>query len=128
MIRPLVVLVCFTCLAQATAAPSACAADPELAAKCEKIAHMRIGSSGVTRAQADLLADAYFRIYLGGCGGPETAQRMNGYWKVATVVGYGGAPDEPFRIDRANGKVSCRGKPTLLPKDFPSAFVREYSH
>ena len=101
---------------------------PHIRAACEKIAHMRIGSDGVTRAQANLLADAYFQIYLGGCGGAEPVQSMKGHWSAPVIVGYAGVRDGAFRIDRLTGAVSYRGRPTLYPKDFPRAFLQEYSH
>jgi hypothetical protein len=110
------------------AAPQAYTYYPQIRAACEKIAHMKIGRDGVTRAQADLLADTYFRIYLGGCGGPDPAQSKNGYWSAPVVVGYAGSHEGAFRIDQLTGAVSYRDRPTLYPKDFLRAFLREYSH
>jgi hypothetical protein len=100
---------------------------PEIRASCEKVAHMRIGPSGVTRTQADLLADTYFQIFLGQCGGSGPVQQMRDHWSAPVVVGIAGAHDGALRIDRFTGAVSYHRKPTLLPKDFPSAFFREYS-
>jgi len=88
---------------------------------------MRIVPSGVTRAQANLLADTYFQIYLGQCGGAEPVQQTKGYWSAPVVVGYAGVRDGALRIDSSTGAVSYRDKPTLHPKDFPRAFLREYS-
>jgi hypothetical protein len=110
------------------AGPPAYTYYPDIRAACEKIAHMRIGPGGVTRAQANLLADTYFQIYLGQCGGAEPVQQMKGFWNAPVVVGYAGVRDGALRIDRPTGVVSYRDKPTLLPKDFPHAFLREYAH
>jgi hypothetical protein len=110
------------------AAPPAYTYYPHIRAACEKIAHMRIAPSGVTRGQANLLADTYFQIYLGQCGGAEPVQAMKGYWSAAVIVGYAGVREGAFRIDRLTGAVSYRGRPSLYPKDFPHAFLQEYSH
>lgn len=114
--------------ASLAAAPPAYVYYPELGGACQKIANMTIGPTGVSRAQANLLADTYFRIYLGGCGGTEPAQQMKDYWRAPVVVGFGAVHDGALRIDRLTGAVSYRGHPTLHPKDFPNAFLREYSH
>ena len=115
-------------VASLEAAPPASVYYPELRVACQKIARMSMGPAGVTRAQANLLADTYFQIYLGQCGGAEPVQQMKGYWSAPVVVGYAGVRDGALRIDRLTGAVSYRDRPTLYPKDFPRAFSREYSH
>jgi hypothetical protein len=100
----------------------------ELDAACRKAAHLRIGPEGISTAQADLLADTYFQVYFGLCGGPERPQQHVHYWSVPILVGYAGARVGAIRIDRFTGATSYPGKPTVYPKDFPHALSREYPH
>lgn len=109
-------------------AEQAVSADHELASACRKAARMIIGRNGVTRAQADLLAETYFQIYYGSCGGALRAQQHERYWSAPILVGPAGVEDGAIRVDRITGAVSHPGKPTVYPKDFPHALSREYSH
>jgi hypothetical protein len=86
---------------------------------------MKVGLHGVTREQADSLADMYFQIYFGACGGPERAQLRNHYWNVPILIGYAGARAGAIHVSRSAGAVSYPGKPTLYPRDFPRALSLE---
>jgi hypothetical protein len=92
--------------------------DPYLQGQRQKAAHIAIGREGVTRKQAELLAEVYFFSEVNGCGGPDAPVKRGRDWIVPVRVGYAGALAGALRIHGSTGAVSYAGHPTRLPKDF----------
>lgn len=74
------------------------------------------------KARATLLARAYFRRHLGGCGGASRPIDRGTRWLFTTQVGYEGSPGPDIFVDKRTGTTSSKGRPTV--KD-PSAYYRK---
>jgi hypothetical protein len=98
------------------AAPPAYVYYPDLRAACQKIARMSIGPAGVTRAQANVLADTYFQIYLGQCGGAEPVRQIKGFWSAPVVAGYAGVRDGVFASTALQVQSRIATSPRFTPK------------
>ena len=62
---------------------------------------------GIDRQEATLIAQAYFVLYVSGCGGPDEPVKDGDSWTSVARVGYGGEPaDRPIRITVSNGAIT----------------------
>ena len=110
-----VILVAVLCASGAMAQTTP---DPYLERQRQKAARIVIGSEGVTRQQAELLAEVYFYSEVNGCGGPLAPQKRDKDWMVPVLVGPAGSRAGALRIRGSTGAVSYPGHRTLLPEDF----------
>jgi hypothetical protein len=119
--RPHIVGMAFVALLSASAVSALAAPDPYLVQQRQKATRIIIGSEGVTRQQAELLAEVYFFSEVNGCGGPDSPHKRGRDWIVPVRIGPAGAPAGALRISGSSGAVSYKGYPTLLPRDFKKA-------
>jgi hypothetical protein len=110
----------------ASASPNAARATD--AALRQQVARIVVGSEGLTREQAHIVADAYIASYLGQRAGrvPQTpAFREGRYWLVPVWVETGPvrlgfqpvAPEGRIRIDRFTGTASFPKHPLVSLKE-----------
>jgi hypothetical protein len=70
--------------------------------------------NGISQQEARLIADAYFRTFVAGCGFAEEPRSAGDTWESVPRVGYSGEPLlSPIRIDARTGAANLPGCPTM---------------
>ena len=70
-------------------------------------------ADGVDKGEAAILAENYFSMYLGSCGGVELPIEKGDYWESGVVAGIAGERLEPIIIEKKTGRISWAGGPTI---------------
>lgn len=69
--------------------------------------------------EAYVLANAYFQVYSGLCGGAELPRDRGDHWEAATVVGYWGREGKPIIIEKKTGTTYSADMPKVVnPRDY----------
>jgi hypothetical protein len=75
---------------------------------------------GVDKREALKVAEAYFLMFISGCGMADGVVDKGDAWEVATFVDYEMRAYEPNFVDKTTGRTSCTGHPTVVASLNPS--------
>jgi hypothetical protein len=73
-----------------------------------------IAGDGISKAEADVIAQSYFLRFGPGCGVAAPVTNGGAFWVSTTSVGCAAIPTrEPIRIDKHTGRVTWSSGPTI---------------
>lgn len=72
-------------------------------------------SDGINKAEAHLIARAFFWSNISGCGLPHEPEDQGRYWVSKTAIGYAGLPGDPIYVDKKTGAITWDHKAKPMP-------------